>query len=241
MATAAQITANQANAQHSTGPRTPEGKARSARNHTGHGLSSREFVILPHQEAEFEEFMTGLHADIRPHGYLEHDVFTQFAHAAWNLRRCRQAERELQDSSAACLDPILDAKLDQRLRLIDLYARRSERAYHRLLKELKALQANRQYTAELDRATYDRTFGAQPAPLAPNLALDRFRARVGALAAQRDFRRRVAELTNGCSVTSAEAALQAMAATAPKAPASHAAAAGQSNPIPAPAAASTAR
>lgn len=193
MASPAQVHANQLNAQHSTGPRTPEGKAKSARNRIAHGLSSREFVILPGQEAEFEEFMTGLADDIKPHGHLEHDLFTQFAHASWNLRRCRIAERELQDSCAGGLDPILDDQVTGRLRLIDLYMRRSERTCHRLLKELKALQTNRQYNTDLDQAAFGRTFDAQPAPLAQHLALDHFRTRVYAEAAARDVRRRAAE------------------------------------------------
>ena len=52
MATAAQCLANHANAQLSTGPRTGQGKARSAQNHLSHGLSSREFIVLPGQQAE---------------------------------------------------------------------------------------------------------------------------------------------------------------------------------------------
>ncbi len=36
-ASPAQLAANRANAQHSTGPRTPEGKAASARNALSHG------------------------------------------------------------------------------------------------------------------------------------------------------------------------------------------------------------
>ncbi|HEY2158094.1 MAG TPA: hypothetical protein VGH33_20870, partial [Isosphaeraceae bacterium] len=52
MASAAQIAANQANAQHSTGPKTPPGKAMSCRNSLKHGLSGRG-VVLP--EAEEQE------------------------------------------------------------------------------------------------------------------------------------------------------------------------------------------
>src|SRR5579864_3161863 len=37
---------NRANAQHSTGPRTPEGKAPSSQNALGHGLTSR-IALLP--------------------------------------------------------------------------------------------------------------------------------------------------------------------------------------------------
>lgn len=43
-----------------TGPRTAEGKARSSKNNLGYGLTSREFVVLPGQEALFAEWITGL-------------------------------------------------------------------------------------------------------------------------------------------------------------------------------------
>ncbi len=46
MATAAQIAANQANAQKSTGPKTPPGKAASSRNATKHGLSGSTTAAL---------------------------------------------------------------------------------------------------------------------------------------------------------------------------------------------------
>jgi len=38
MPTEAQITANRENAEHSTGPKTEEGKAASSHNHSSHGL-----------------------------------------------------------------------------------------------------------------------------------------------------------------------------------------------------------
>ncbi len=51
MASAAQIAANQANAQKSTGPKTPPGKAMSCRNSVKHGLSGRG-IVLPEAEEE---------------------------------------------------------------------------------------------------------------------------------------------------------------------------------------------
>jgi hypothetical protein len=58
MATTAQILANQQNAQKSTGPRSPEGKAASAQNAAKHGLSSA-FRVLQHEDQdEFDQTLT---------------------------------------------------------------------------------------------------------------------------------------------------------------------------------------
>ncbi len=144
MATAAQIAANQANARRSTGPRTPEGKAASARNHTSHGLSSREFLIFDGDHQEFDTFMTALRDALQPVGAVELDLFTQHAHASWNLRRCRLAEVALQnDGRCATFDPLHYPDLAERSQRIDLHARRAERTYHKTLKELQALQTIR--------------------------------------------------------------------------------------------------
>ena len=45
MATPSQINANQVNAQQSTGPRSPEGKARVAQNALRHGLTARHLFL----------------------------------------------------------------------------------------------------------------------------------------------------------------------------------------------------
>ena len=62
MSTAAQILANRENAQHSTGPRTEEGKANSSLNNLHHGLAARGFIVLPGQESAFEDLEAGLRA-----------------------------------------------------------------------------------------------------------------------------------------------------------------------------------
>jgi hypothetical protein len=70
MATAAQITANRANALHSTGPATPEGKARVSQNALKHGLTSKHLVIRPDEEAEFATLRDALEAELAPEGEL---------------------------------------------------------------------------------------------------------------------------------------------------------------------------
>jgi len=57
MATEAQIRANRENAKKSTGPKTPEGKARCAQNARKHGFASRKFdplELLNPREQEFQ-------------------------------------------------------------------------------------------------------------------------------------------------------------------------------------------
>jgi hypothetical protein len=144
MSTPAQIDANRANSTKSTGPRTEEGKARSAANARTHGLTGRDLVILPGQEQEFDDMQTGLYEDIKPEGTLEDELFKALIHAAWSQHRCRRAEADLQKKAATQgLDPLLDPALDPDLKRIDLYARRASGAFHKNMKALRDRQTER--------------------------------------------------------------------------------------------------
>ena len=70
----ARLEANRANAQKSTGPRTPEGKARSSRNAITHGLLAR--YVIPANDpvedpAEFELLIDALVDQFRPRDCFE--------------------------------------------------------------------------------------------------------------------------------------------------------------------------
>jgi hypothetical protein len=127
----ARLAANAANAQHSTGPRTPEGKTRSSQNASKHGLTARELVIAPGEQEEFEDLLASFQADVKPQGVIQQILFNQLVAAAWNLRRVRRLEAEQcnQDNPN---------ELDRLAR----HHTRIERTFHRCLKELKALQTN---------------------------------------------------------------------------------------------------
>jgi hypothetical protein len=134
------LAANRANAQHSTGPKTDDGKARVSQNAVKHGLTSKDIIVRPDEREEFEALQADLLAEIAPFGALEGLLFEQLLHAAWNLRRIRRLEAKAFDGAA---DPLEDDKLAQ---LLDRYARyqaRYERTFHRVLKELKAVQTQR--------------------------------------------------------------------------------------------------
>jgi hypothetical protein len=90
------LAANRANAQKSTGPKTPEGRAASRMNALKHGLLSQEVLVSgPHrQESEAELF--ALHDwfrdELQPMGPIEAMLVDQIVTTHWRLRRVLAAE-----------------------------------------------------------------------------------------------------------------------------------------------------
>jgi hypothetical protein len=168
--------ANQANARHSTGPKTPEGKARSAANSRTHGFCSDEILVAAEQKEEFDKMAEGYHFDLAPEGEIEQTLCDEIVAAAWQLRRMRRMETEAcsgHDSYTAILDDeILQKKLDRLAR----HKTRIERTFHRCLKEFKTVQ-NERYEQDTafhsmesliaDRAAQHNSERTQPAPEPP--------------------------------------------------------------------------
>jgi len=137
----ARLAANTTNAQHSTGPRTPEGQARSSQNARTHGLTARDLIVAPNEREEFEELLNDYQTDVKPQGAIQHTLFDELVGAAWNLRRVRRMEAEL-CSTTSYQDLLKDEDLQKRLDRLARHKTRIERTFHRSLKELKALQTN---------------------------------------------------------------------------------------------------
>jgi hypothetical protein len=93
MASVAQVRANRLNAQKSTGPRTPEGKAVVAQNAVKHGLLARQVVIRGEDPGEFELFRDRMVQDLDPVGSLESLLAERAAHLGWRLRRAERLDR----------------------------------------------------------------------------------------------------------------------------------------------------
>src|SRR4051794_37441942 len=66
MSSSAQITANQANAQHSTGPKTAEGIARSSINNFRHGLTGAFTVLAWEKQEQFDQLLESLRGEHTP-------------------------------------------------------------------------------------------------------------------------------------------------------------------------------
>ena len=142
MSSPARQIANTANAQHSTGPRTEEGKARAAQNARTHGLCAAELVITAEDREEFEDLLAQYQAEIRPQGPLQQVLFNQLVEADWHLRRIRRMETELSSVAGSYLELLNDDAVQKKLDRLARHKTRIERSFYRSLKELKELQTN---------------------------------------------------------------------------------------------------
>ena len=139
MATEAQIAANTANAQLSTGPITPEGKARSANNATKLGFYAKQAVLITEEDHQaFEALTVAFRFEVHPAGPVERALYTQIVLAAWNIERANRLEAVL---AVDGIDPLLSEANEKTLNRIATYRMRAERTFHKCLKELQAYQA----------------------------------------------------------------------------------------------------
>ena len=88
-ASVAQIDANRANAQLSTGPTTPEGKAVSSQNAVRHGFLAN---VLPTEQDDYRALLEDLIVDLQPAGTIQRLLVEEITLAYIRLRRIHQAE-----------------------------------------------------------------------------------------------------------------------------------------------------
>ena len=187
MATAAQVAANQANAQYSTGPRTEEGKAKVAHNAGKHGLCAQYLIVRDDEREDLEALASQLRDQLSPQGSLEDTLFDNLLLAKWNMARCTRLEQELMASGN---DPLVDDSAAVKLNRIQSYFRARERSFYRALKELKAVQTERAF----------RYLAAQddPSVLAVSPAIQLAQARSNYVKEQTQFLRFKTARVNAC-------------------------------------------
>ena len=95
MATPAQITANRANAQKSTGPRSAEGKSASRFNALKHGIDAASIVIPGEDSADYDSLAADYHRDFRPQSPSELFHVEAMLRADWQTRRLQRVEADL--------------------------------------------------------------------------------------------------------------------------------------------------
>ena len=159
MASEKQIDANRRNAQLSTGPKTPEGKAAVRLNALKHGLTAESAVIYGEEEADLEELRIAFLEQLQPAGPLETALVHQIVMAQWQLARLRSIETgllelgllDLHDDDKELFDyynqpqklaHVFHSNADT-LATFGRYQARTERSFYRALHELQRLQADR--------------------------------------------------------------------------------------------------
>jgi hypothetical protein len=101
MASLRQLKANRRNARKSTGPKTPEGKARSSRNAFKHGCAAGDLVLTYEEKEEDLLALTDHWFDhFQPVGALEAHYVKHIAVASWRLQRLWRMETGYLDKKA---------------------------------------------------------------------------------------------------------------------------------------------
>jgi len=148
MASPAQITANRANAQKSTGPRSVEGKSATRFNALQHGIDAAAVVIPGEDPAAYEALAADYRRDFRPQTPSEIFHVDTMLRADWMKRRLQLVEADLYRTlltetpgsslAAALLSESPAAKLLARTqRQIAAF----ERTWHRANTELRRARA----------------------------------------------------------------------------------------------------
>jgi len=148
MMTKAKVEANRRNAQKSTGPRTPSGKAVASMNALKHGLCAHTPVVPGEDPAEFSTFAAGWVDHLQPSDPHQSSLAEQVILAAWQLRRVPLLRTgliaEQMHWEAKRSQPVhpwaMSSEAHVQLSRIDRHQVVLERTFRQCLKELKELQ-----------------------------------------------------------------------------------------------------
>jgi len=101
MASQAQIVANRRNAEKSTGPNSPEGKAVVSQNSVTHGLTADQDVISCESQAEFDLYRDQMVAELAPVGPMESALAERIVSLLWRLKRAGRMQNQTIDAKHA--------------------------------------------------------------------------------------------------------------------------------------------
>jgi hypothetical protein len=159
-----QLAANRANAQHSTGPRTPTGRSRISLNAVKTGLTG-ETVVLSEEDGErYRALLVKYQNEFQPVGVRESELVQSLIDLRWRLNRIPGLEAAL-DTYARNLVMNKYAEMNETTRefflTVDIYEQnekklknihfheaRLARRYEKEMTKLEALQAERKAKQE---------------------------------------------------------------------------------------------
>jgi hypothetical protein len=122
MTTPAKILANRQNAQKSTGPRTPQGKAVASQNSLKHGLSTQQAVIGLESREEFDLYREQFLEELAPQTPVESMLAERIVTLSWRLKRSLRIQTQTIDALNAPKkpDPLIE-KLKKRFNFSESY------------------------------------------------------------------------------------------------------------------------
>jgi hypothetical protein len=157
MATPSQVAANQANAAHSTGPRTEEGKNKTRGNATRHGLCSTTPVMSDEDQSVFNLMHDGLLAEHCPATPTEEMLVFKMAVNFFSFARAENFLSARLGSS----DDLGDSK---EVALMMRYQNAADRHFNRNLSDLRQIQKERRCPRVQPDATTDPSAARSQAP-----------------------------------------------------------------------------
>ncbi len=160
----AQLAANRANAQLSTGPRTAAGLAKSSKNAVKSALTGRTVLHPTDDVQEYANFLSEFQSDLKPVGQPERELVQIIVDCFWRLRRIQalefalyahgheQFEEAFQDypEQERYSKILLQTNLtyEKQFRNYQIQEARLDRKRSKAMAELSALQAERQAQEE---------------------------------------------------------------------------------------------
>ena len=142
-------TINRANSEHSTGPRTEEGKARSSQNALRHGLLSRTPTLPSEDQAAYEQHCRHFFDQCSPATAIETQLTQELADTAWRLNRIPALEANLLKRAGQAVEVDVTEAM-RNLSMLGLHAARLSRQFQKAHDHLRAIQAERLAHRERD-------------------------------------------------------------------------------------------
>jgi hypothetical protein len=154
--------AARANGAKSQGPVTSEGKAKSALNAITHGLTASAIVLTTESKEKYAALLAAYLEKCDPDGPIETDLVEEIVAAKWQQRRVAAMITALLDVEMDCMDKEVSDQFEHidntvrtvlafkkqtkesaTLALLNRYAARHAREYHRALRHLREIQSER--------------------------------------------------------------------------------------------------
>jgi hypothetical protein len=178
----AQRAAARANGAKSHGPVTDEGKAKAAMNALRHGLTAATLVLTTEDKPKFDELLGSYIDEYQPATQTESDLVQEITVSKWLQRRCWALQTALLDVTMDRMEDEIDGEFKEvpnatltalafareaneggALALLNPYAGRHSREWHKSIDKLRAIRKER-VRNEPERVQ------DEPKPASPELA-----------------------------------------------------------------------